>query len=82
MNFSHLESFLGWCVVLNSSVLIVTTLLLIVLKKQILLVHSKILGIEKKQLSKAYFCYLAIYKIFTLIFFIIPYCALKIMQLS
>ena len=78
MNIETLQAFLGWCTVINLGILIFSTLMIALLGKTISKVHSQLFGIEKTELSRLYFQYLAHYKIAILVFSLIPYIALRI----
>jgi hypothetical protein len=42
-------------------------------------IHRKIFKVSDKELAAGYFNFLSMYKIMTLVFFVAPYIALKIM---
>ena len=79
MTAETLTIFLGWCTVLNSSVLLLSTILLTTLKEPILKIHSRLFGLDEETLSLTYFQYLGNYKIAIFILNLVPYIALKIM---
>jgi len=70
--------FLGWCTVLNLGVLILAALALVVAGKPIKRLHARLFQLSEDDLSRAYFQYLAQYKIAILVFNLIPYLALRI----
>ncbi len=75
-----ITEFLGWCSIINLGILMFTAVLLIVFNDAILKIHSKMFNLTKEYLQQIYFKYLAQYKIIIIIFNIIPYFALKIMD--
>ena len=75
-----LTTFLGWCTVLNLGVLSLAAILLIIMRTPISSIHSKMFGLSQDDLSRAYFQYLAQYKIAIFVLNIVPYLALKAMQ--
>ena len=79
MTAETLTIFLGWCTVINISVLLLSTILLITLKEPILKIHSRLFGLDEETLSLTYFQYLGNYKIAIYILNLVPYIALKIM---
>ncbi|MCK5881192.1 MAG: hypothetical protein KAG18_04895 [Sinobacterium sp.] len=79
LTLSAITEVLGWASLLNIAFLMFTTLSMILMKNSISLIHSKLFGINEKDLPKIYFSYLANYKILSLVFFIAPYISLKIM---
>jgi len=79
MTTETLTEFLGWVSVINIAVLFISTILVIVMRGPISKIHSKIFGLDQKDLGRAYFQYLAQYKIAMIVLSIAPYIALKIM---
>jgi hypothetical protein len=70
--------FLGWCTVINMSVLLFSAIAIMLLKESISTLHSKLFGINKADLPAIYFQYLGMYKIAIIVFNLTPYIALKI----
>ena len=79
-DIEQITAFFGWCSVINIGVLVFTTLFLILAKGLVSGVHAKLFGLEEKNLSGIYFTYLANYKIAILMFNIVPYIALKLIN--
>ncbi len=79
MTTETLTEFLGWVSVINIAVLLISGILVIAMRGLISKVHSKIFGLDQKDLGRAYFQYLAQYKIAMIVLSIAPYIALKIM---
>ena len=75
-----ITAFLGWCSVINIGVLLLTTILLIILKDPIVNIHSKLFGLSRDDLPLIYFQYIANYKIAIIIFNLVPYIAMKLMN--
>ncbi|HBZ30201.1 MAG TPA: hypothetical protein DEO56_06340 [Nitrosomonas nitrosa] len=73
-----ITEFFGWCVVINTSILISATFFLVPMRDSISNIHGKMFMISEENLSHAYFQYLAHYKIAILIFNLVPYIALKL----
>lgn len=73
-----LKAFFGWCAVINIGLLVVSALFLVVFKQTAFWVHKKLCRLNDEDLERAYFQYLAQYKIFTMVFSIVPYFALSI----
>ena len=74
-----LTTFLGWCSVINITILLLTTFLLIGFKDLVSKVHGKMFGLNQQSIPLIYFNYLGNYKIAIFIFNLVPYLALKIM---
>lgn len=79
LSIESITSFLGWCAVINTGVLILSSALLIAFMQPIINLHSKLFGLEKENLPLAYFQYLGNYKIAIFILNIVPYIALRVM---
>ncbi|WMS86252.1 DUF6868 family protein [Pleionea litopenaei] len=74
--------FFGWATLLNFGLLTLVTLILLALQGWMLPLHQKLFKLAEQDVRVAYFRYLANYKLFTLVFFAVPYVALKIMIAS
>ena len=75
-----LTGLLGWCTVINFGVLLVTSAMLILARGSMSRTHGKMFGLDETDLARAYFQYLAQYKIAVLVFNLAPYLALKLMS--
>lgn len=69
---------LGWCTVLNMGMLMFASVLLIVLGRPIKRIHARMFDLPDEDLSRAYFQYLAQYKIAIFVFNLAPYVALRL----
>ena len=79
MTIAALTELLGWVSVINIVVLLLSTLGVIAIRGTITVIHAKLFGLDEKDLGRAYFQYLAQYKIAIIVLNIVPYIALKIM---
>ncbi|OMH39148.1 DUF6868 family protein [Motiliproteus sp. MSK22-1] len=79
ITLSQLTELLGWAAVVNIAYLLLATLTMIFMRGAISSIHSKLLGVDEKELGSLYFKFLSNYKIMTLVFIVAPYIALKIM---
>jgi hypothetical protein len=79
MTIEVLTELLGWAVVINIVILLLSTLGVIAMRGAITRIHSKLFGLDEKDLGRAYFQYLAQYKIAIIVLNIAPYIALKVM---
>ncbi|REJ79380.1 MAG: hypothetical protein DWQ47_01170 [Acidobacteria bacterium] len=77
MNIETLTTFLGWCTLINFSLLIVATISLVVFKELVTNVHAKLFGISDENLHREYFQYLANFKILVLVFNFVPWVVLR-----
>lgn len=73
-----LTSVFGWMAVLNVGVLLFTTAMIVLLQDRIAGIHGRMFQMEHSDVKRAYFRYLANYKILTLVFCIMPWLALKL----
>jgi hypothetical protein len=79
MTMETLTELLGWASVLNIVVLMLSTIILVAMRGTIVKLHSQLFGLDEKDLGRAYFQYLAQYKIAIIVLNVVPYLALKIM---
>jgi len=75
-----LVTFLGWCSVINITVFVFSAIVLKIIRGPISAVHSKMFGINQAKLPSIYMQYLGNYKIAILIFNLVPYISLKVMN--
>ena len=74
-----IREFLGWCSVINISILVLSTIMLTVMRGWVVSFHAKTSGVDEADLPKIYFEYLGNYKILIFVFNLVPYLALRIM---
>ena len=79
ITIAELTTLLGWASVINVSFFLLFFLVVTFLRSTVLQIHSKLFGLSEEDLLRAYFQYMAQYKIVVLVFFVAPYVALKIM---
>ena len=79
MTISQLTELLGWASIINVGYLLLASIILMFMRGTITSIHSKMFGIDEKELSAKYFDFLGNYKVVTLVFMVAPYIALKIM---
>ena len=80
MTIETLTELLGWTSVINLAILALSTLMVIAMRGTITKIHSKLFGLDAKDLGRAYFQYLAQYKIAIIVLNVAPYFALKIIN--
>lgn len=80
MSIDSLTSFLGWMAFINLGLMLTTLLGILRMKKQAVAIHRRLFGLNSQDLSRAYFAYLAQYKLLVLVFNIVPYLALRILN--
>lgn len=79
MTNETLTELLGWASVVNIALLFISTIMVIAIRGPISKIHSSLFGLDEKDLGRAYFQYIAQYKIAIIVLNIAPYIALKIM---
>ncbi|CAA6828204.1 MAG: Unknown protein [uncultured Sulfurovum sp.] len=72
-----LESFFGWCAVINVGLLLLTLFIIVVFRDAISHLHAQIFKIPKEEVVRAYYHYIALYKIIVIVFNVVPYFVLK-----
>ena len=75
-----LREFLGWSSLINIGILLFYTVFIISLRSKIAPIHMKIFRLAENDVSRGYFQYLSYFKILVIIFNIVPYFALVIMD--
>ncbi|WP_299984361.1 DUF6868 family protein [uncultured Ruegeria sp.] len=78
MTQEFLTTVFGWMTVLNIAVLLFSTIMVLALQDWIADVHGRMFQLEQADIKRAYFRYLANYKMLALIFCLIPWLALKL----
>jgi undecaprenyl pyrophosphate synthase len=75
-----IREILGWCTVMNMGLLVVAAFAIMLVGGPMKQLHAKLYGLSEDDLSRAYFQYLAQYKIAIFIFNLAPYVALRIIE--
>jgi len=78
MTIDTLAALLAWSTVLNMGMLTFAALMLVSMRSSISSIHARMFKLEEADLSRAYFQYLAQYKILIFVFNLMPYLALRI----
>ncbi len=79
INILDLTNFFGWCLVINTIILLVSGGLLLLFRDWVISMHSKMIGVPVNTLPILYFQYFGNYKIGVLLLNLTPYIALKLM---
>ena len=74
-----IREFLGWCALINISLLVLSTIMLTFMRGCIVSFHAWTSGVDAADLPKIYFEYLGNYKILIFVFNLVPYLALRVM---
>jgi len=73
-----LTEFLGWITLINICVLIIASISVMLMRNAMIGIHGKMFGLDSVDLSRAYFQYIAQYKIAVFVLNLVPYIALRI----
>ena len=80
MTLDQLTELFQWMTIINICLFIISSLLTMALKKTVCKMHGKLFGIDEGKVSVVLYCYLGVYRIFILIFNIVPYLSLLILK--
>ena len=80
LELSTLTAFFGWCTIINTLILVLTSVALILMRPTVTKTHGKMFKLSEQELSGAYFQYLANYKIAIIVLNLAPYIALRIIS--
>jgi hypothetical protein len=78
MEISILKSFLLWCTIINAGLLMLTFLMFVFAGNLIYHVHTKWFPMSRETFSVVLYCFLGLYKVFFIMFNLVPYVALVI----
>jgi len=79
MSMVMLVEFLGWMLVINIAMLMLSVLMICALKNRITKIHQFLFDIPAEELRKVYLQFLGHYKLMIVVFNLVPYLALKLM---
>ena len=80
MNTEILQEFLLWCLLLNLGIYTFQAIASIVLRDFMARTHGKMFGISEETAHKAIYSYLATYKILIIVFNLVPWLAIVIIN--
>lgn len=80
MEINTLIAFFGWCSVINIAILLLSMLLLTRFRKTVSVIHGKLFGLNPEELPSLYMHYIGSYKLLILVFNLVPYIALKLLN--
>jgi signal transduction histidine kinase len=78
VDIAQLQSFLGWCAVINIGILLWWFGLFVVAHDWIYALHTRWFDIPKAQFDAIHYSGMAIFKLAFFLFNVVPYCALMI----
>ncbi len=80
MDTIQLIQLFKWMTIINIGIFLVSSILLMLLKNIVKKMHAKLFGIEMKEVLVAIYAYLGLYKIMIIVFNLVPYAALLIIE--
>lgn len=79
MSLDQVTEFFKWMTIINIFFLLISTLLVYLLKNFMYKIHGQLFDLTPKQVAVVVYSYLGIFKIFVIIFNLVPYIALRCM---
>ncbi len=80
MDINTLITFFGWCSVINIAVLVLSMLVLLIYRKPVAQIHGRLFGLKPEALPPVYMHYIGNYKLLILIFNLVPYISLQLIN--
>ncbi len=80
MNIQKLTAFFKWCTIINLCLLILSLILCIIGLDLMATFHANMFHISREAVNVTYYSFLGLYKIFWLVFNVVPYVALLIIR--
>jgi hypothetical protein len=78
MNVEFARSFLGWCTIINYTILIVWFIAFMAARDSLHRLHQRWFRLSNEQLDAVHYGGMAIYKLGIMLFNLVPYIALRI----
>ena len=80
MTLENLREFLLWCMVINVGLLIFSSLMILALRNWVYPLHAKMFRLPEEKIASANYKFIAFYKILIIVFNVVPYIALRIIE--
>ena len=80
MDLEKMQEFLFWCLLLNVAIYTLTALATLLLRNFMSSIHEKLFGLSQQAVHKAFYTYLAAYKLLIIVFNFVPWLALVLMS--
>lgn len=80
MDLEKLQEFLFWCLLLNVAIYSLTALATLLLRSFMSSIHEKLFGLSQETVQKAFYTYLAAYKLLIIVFNLVPWLALVLIS--
>jgi len=78
MVMATLKTFFMWCTIINAGLLIISSLLCLCARDWVYQIHSKWFSISREAFNVAIYSFIGLYKIFIIVFNLVPWIALLI----
>jgi hypothetical protein len=78
MDMTTLTPFFMWCTILNVGLLISWALVWLAVPDLVYRIHSRWFAISREQFEWAFYCFMGVFKVFFIVFCLVPYLALLI----
>lgn len=79
MDIRTLTTFFMWCTIINGTILLLCALLFMLAPDMLYRTQKRWFPISRETYNVIFYCFLGAFKIFYLVFNIVPYCSLLIM---
>ncbi|MEM0898214.1 MAG: DUF6868 family protein [Verrucomicrobiota bacterium] len=80
MNPETLQSFFGWCTVINVGILVFWTVALVSARSWVYRFHGKLFRLSEEKLSAIHYTLLGGFKMAIILFTLVPWIALKLIS--
>jgi len=80
MNIEQLTEFFKWMSIINVGIFVLSSILIMLLKGIMCIMHGKLFGIKEDKVAIVSYGYLGIYKVLVIVFNIVPYVSLLLIQ--
>jgi len=78
MDIQKLTTFFMWCTIINGAMFVFSAIMLMLVPDLVYRAHSKWFSISRETFNIAIYSFLGLFKIFFLVFNVVPYVALLI----
>ena len=78
MNIQTLTTFFMWCTIINGAMLVLSTTMCILAPDLVYRMQSKLFPIPRETFNVVIYSFIGLFKIFVLVFNVVPYVALLI----
>ena len=79
MDLTTLTSFFMWCTILNVGLLILWALIWLTMPDLVYRIHTRWFDISRQNFELVFYCFMGVFKVFFLIFCLVPWLALLIL---